>query len=84
MTGKLIAIFDKNTREFMTRFFYPEADDDVIPYMPSEKVEKLVNSLVKRKDLSIEKQFPSLLKLGGGCLTNAVSPERETSVSLFL
>ena len=51
----VVAIFDKNTRQFMTRFFYPEADDDVIPYMPSEKVEKLVNSLVKRKDLSIEK-----------------------------
>ena len=38
----------------ITRFFYPETSDDVIAYMSSDEVEKLVNSVVKREDLSIE------------------------------
>lgn len=50
-----VAIFDKETNKFVTRFFYPEADDDVIPYMSSDKVEKLVNSVIKENDLSVER-----------------------------
>jgi hypothetical protein len=42
------------SRSFITRFFYPETSDDVISYMSSDEVEKLVNSVVKREDLSIE------------------------------
>ena len=49
-----VAIFDVQSRNFITRFFYPEATDDVIGWMPSEEVEKLVNSVVKKEDLSIE------------------------------
>jgi hypothetical protein len=45
-----VAIFDVQTRDFITRFFYPDASDDV----KSEDVEKLVNSVIKREDLSIE------------------------------
>ena len=50
-----VAIFDRQSNNFVTRFFYPEATDDVIPYMDAEKVEELVNSVIKREDLSIEK-----------------------------
>ena len=49
-----VAIFDVESRDFITRFFYPEASDDVIGCMSSEEVEKLVNSVIKREDLSIE------------------------------
>jgi len=49
-----VAIFDVQSRNFITRFFYPEATDDVIGWMRSEEVEKLVNSVVKKEDLSIE------------------------------
>jgi hypothetical protein len=50
-----VAIFDRQSNNFVTKFFYPEATDDVIPYMDANKVEELVNSVIKRKDLSIER-----------------------------
>jgi hypothetical protein len=50
-----MAIFDKESKQFITKFFYPEATDDVIPYMDANKVEELVNSVIKREDLSIER-----------------------------
>ena len=43
-----VAIFDRKSNDFVTRFFYPEGSDDVIPYMESSEVEKLVNSVIKR------------------------------------
>ena len=49
-----VAIFDRKTNNFVTRFFYPEATDDVIPHMGIKEVEKLVNSIIKREDLSVE------------------------------
>ena len=50
-----VAIFDRKSNDFVTRFFYPEGSDDVIPYMESSEVENLVNSVIKREDLSVEK-----------------------------
>ena len=50
-----VAIFDRKSNDFVTRFFYPEATDDVLPYMDGDKVEELVNSVIKREDLSVEK-----------------------------
>jgi hypothetical protein len=50
-----VAIFDRKSNNFVTRFFYPEVNDDVIPYMSADKLEELVNSVIKRKDLSVEK-----------------------------
>jgi hypothetical protein len=50
-----VAIFDRESNNFVTRFFYPEATDDVIPYMDADKVEELVNSVIKREDLSVER-----------------------------
>ena len=48
-----VAIFDKETGKFMTKFFYPGATDDVIAYMSADDVVELVNSVIKRKDLSV-------------------------------
>ena len=50
-----VAIFDRKSNDFVTRFFYPEGTDDVISYMESSEVEKLVNSVIKREDLSVER-----------------------------
>lgn len=48
-----VAIFDKQTGEFRTQFFHPEAGDDVIGYMDAKDVEELVNSLLKDKDFQV-------------------------------
>jgi hypothetical protein len=41
-----VAIIDKKTGDFVTKFFYPEANDDVIGYMKSEDVVKLANQVL--------------------------------------
>jgi hypothetical protein len=43
-----VAIFDNEKHNFITKFFYPEASDDVIGYMKSEDVEKLVNQVLSK------------------------------------
>lgn len=40
-----VAIIDKKSGDFITKFFYPEGSDDVIGYMKLEDVEKLVNQV---------------------------------------
>lgn len=44
-----VAIIDNNTHEFITRNFVSEANDDVLPYMSSEDVVNLINSILKVK-----------------------------------
>ena len=41
-----VAIIDKKNGDFVTKFFYPEGSDDVIGYMKSEDVVKLVNQVL--------------------------------------
>ncbi len=41
-----VAIIDKKSGNFITKFFYPEGSDDVIGYMKLEDVEKLVNQVL--------------------------------------
>jgi len=48
-----VAIFDVESGEFMTRFFYPDGSDDVIPYMDGKDLESLVNQLIKDKDFQV-------------------------------
>lgn len=48
-----VAIFDNQSREFKTRFFFPEISDDVIPYLSGEKLEELVNQLIKDDDFQV-------------------------------
>lgn len=42
-----IAIIDEVSKEFVTKFFFPEIGDDVVGYMPVEDVEKIANILFK-------------------------------------
>jgi len=48
-----IAIFDKESGDFITKFFYPEATDDVIGYMPGKDLESLVSKVLKDKDFQV-------------------------------
>jgi hypothetical protein len=48
-----MAIFDKENGEFVTKFFYPDATDDVIGYMSGEDLETLVNKVLKDKDFQV-------------------------------
>jgi len=48
-----IAIRDKENGEFITRFFYPYANDDVIGYMSGEDLESLLNKVFKEKDFQV-------------------------------
>ena len=41
-----VAIIDKKSGDFITKFFYPEGSDEVIGYMKLEDVEKLVNQVL--------------------------------------
>ena len=50
-----VAIFDNENGNFITRFFYPDTNDDVIDYMEASDVEELVNSVIKRGALSVVK-----------------------------
>jgi hypothetical protein len=50
-----VAIIDLKTKNFVTNFFYPDGGDDVISYMSAKKVEELVNSVIKRENLSVER-----------------------------
>ena len=49
-----VAIFDRKSNDFVTRFFYPEGSDDVIGWMNADEVETLVNSVIKKEELIIE------------------------------
>lgn len=42
-----VAIIDEETKEFVTRYFVPDLNDDVMAYVPSENLEQLVNKLMK-------------------------------------
>ena len=48
-----VAIFDKESGDFVTKFFYPEATDDVIGYMSGKDVESLVSKVLKDKDFQV-------------------------------
>lgn len=48
-----IAIRDKENGEFITKFFYPDANDDVIGYMSGEDLEGLLNKVFKEKDFQV-------------------------------
>lgn len=47
-----VAVIDKLTGDFITKFFYPEGNDDVIGYMDGEKLEEFVNQIL-HKDFQV-------------------------------
>jgi hypothetical protein len=42
-----VAILDRKTGDFRTRFFKPELSDDVIGYMPKDDMVQMVNQILK-------------------------------------
>lgn len=43
-----VAIIDKNTKEFVTKMFEPDATDDVMGYIPADRVVEIANYFVKK------------------------------------
>ena len=43
-----VAVLDKEMKSFVTKFFRPEANDDVIPYMKGKELEEFVNMIFQR------------------------------------
>lgn len=39
-----VAIFDKTSHEFITRFFFPDINDDVIPYMEGIELVRFIEN----------------------------------------
>lgn len=48
-----VAVIDKESGDFITRFFYPEGLDDVISYMGERELETLANQLFKSNDFQV-------------------------------
>jgi len=42
-----VAIMDTISNEFVTRYLYTEANDDIIPYMKSDDLVNFVNSIIR-------------------------------------
>jgi hypothetical protein len=49
-----VAIIDKNTKEFVTKLFEPQATDDVMGYVSSEKVVEMANYIIKQNLSELE------------------------------
>jgi hypothetical protein len=43
-----LAVFDRKTNEFMTRFFFPEKKDDVVGYMSGEELVDFLNQVFQK------------------------------------
>lgn len=48
-----VAIIDNTTDDFMTKFFFPDASDDVLPYQKRNEVEELVKMVVGNKEFQV-------------------------------
>ena len=42
-----VAVLDRKTGDFRTRFFKPELSDDVIGYMPKDDMIQMLNQILK-------------------------------------
>jgi hypothetical protein len=42
-----VAVLDRKTGDFRTKFFKPEVTDDVIGYMPKDDMVEMVNQILK-------------------------------------
>jgi hypothetical protein len=48
-----VAIIDPQSKDFITKLFFPENGDDVVGYMNKEDVEKIVNSIFKEGSFQV-------------------------------
>lgn len=48
-----VAIIEKKNNEFMTRFFFPDATDDVLPYQKAEDVENILKTVLGNNSFQV-------------------------------
>jgi len=48
-----IAVFDAQNRKFVTRFFFPENENDVVGYMSGEDLEDFANMIFRNDDFQV-------------------------------
>lgn len=48
-----LAIWENKNKQWRTKFFYPEATDDVLPYLNEDEVVKIVNLVVGKADFQV-------------------------------
>lgn len=42
-----LAIMDSKTKDFVTKFYFPDSNDDVLSYIQGDEVENLVNNIFR-------------------------------------
>ena len=48
-----VAILDNKNGEFITKFFYPEVNVEVIGYMKGKDLEELINKVFRKDDFQV-------------------------------
>ena len=48
-----VAVFSTKSREFVTRFFFPDNPDDVVGYLSSDKLEEFLNSVFRENNFQV-------------------------------
>jgi hypothetical protein len=48
-----IAVFSTKSREFVTRFFFPDNTQDVVGHLGSAELEEFVNSIFRNDDFQV-------------------------------
>lgn len=48
-----IAVFSTKSREFVTRFFFPDNPDDIVGHLESTELEEFVNTIFRKDDFQV-------------------------------
>ena len=48
-----VAVFSTKSREFVTRFFFPDNPDDVVGYLSSDNLEEFLNSVFRENNFQV-------------------------------
>lgn len=48
-----VAIIEKKNNDFMTKFFFPDANDDVLPYQTAEDVESIIKTVIGNNSFQV-------------------------------
>ena len=43
-----VAVMTPDKKDFITKFFFPEGNDDVIPYMKASDLEEMINNILRK------------------------------------
>lgn len=48
-----VAVFSTKSREFVTRFFFPDNPDDVVGHLSSDNLEEFLNSVFRENNFQV-------------------------------